>query len=86
MLSPVGLALTSRSAPPRIAALLMGVWLLSSSVGNYMAGALEGLMKGTGIQPYLFLTILSIGMGVLMLLLTPLLHKMLARRDISTTA
>jgi len=86
MLSPVGLALTSRAAPARIAALLMGVWMLSSSVGNYLAGALEGLMKGTGIQPYLFLTISSIGMGVLLLLLTPILHKMLEKRDISTTA
>jgi POT family proton-dependent oligopeptide transporter len=86
MLSPVGLALTSRAAPARIAALLMGVWMLSSSVGNYLAGALEGLMHGTGIQPYLFLTISSIGMGVLLLLLTPILHKMLAKRDISTTA
>jgi POT family proton-dependent oligopeptide transporter len=86
MLSPVGLALTSRAAPARIAALLMGVWMLSSSVGNYLAGALEGLMQGTGIQPYLFLSILGIGAGALLLLLTPILHKMLGKRDISTTA
>jgi len=86
MLSPVGLALTSRAAPARIAALLMGVWLFSSSAGSYLAGSLESLMKGTGIQPYLFLTISSVGMGVLLLLLTPILHRMLRRRDISTTA
>jgi POT family proton-dependent oligopeptide transporter len=86
MLSPVGLALTSRAAPARMSALLMGVWLLSSSVGNKLAGSLESLMQGTGIQPYLFLTMLSIGTGVLLLLLTPLLHRMLERRDISTTA
>jgi POT family proton-dependent oligopeptide transporter len=86
MLSPVGLALTSRAAPARIAALLMGVWMFSSAAGNYLAGSLESLMNGTGIQPYLFLTISSIGMGVLLLLLTPILHKMLEKRDISTTA
>jgi len=86
MLSPVGLALTSRAAPARIAALLMGVWMFSSAAGNYLAGSLESLMNGTGIQPYLFLTILSIGAGVVLLLLTPILHKMLEKRDISTTA
>jgi POT family proton-dependent oligopeptide transporter len=81
MLSPIGLSVTSRAAPARIAALMMGVWLLSSSVGSKLAGNLESLMQGTGIQPYLFLTFSSIGMGVLMLLLTPLLNRMLERRD-----
>jgi POT family proton-dependent oligopeptide transporter len=86
MLSPVGLALTSRSAPAQIAALLMGVWMLSSAAGNYLAGTLESIMSGTGIQPYLFLTVFSIAMGIVLLLLTPVLHRMLRARDISTTA
>jgi len=86
MLSPVGLALTSRAAPVRVAALLMGVWMLSNAAGNYLAGALAKIMHGTGIAPYLFLTEASIGAGVLLLLLTPILHKMLRARDISTVA
>jgi POT family proton-dependent oligopeptide transporter len=86
MLSPVGLALTSRAAPAQIAALLMGVWMFSSAAGNYLAGALESLMNGTGIPPYLFLTYALIGTGVVLLLLTPILHRMLSSRDVSTTA
>ena len=86
MLSPVGLALTSRAAPARVAALLMGVWMLSSAAGNYLAGALEKIMNGTGIPPYLFLTESSIGAGILLLVLTPVLHKMLRSRDMSTVA
>jgi POT family proton-dependent oligopeptide transporter len=86
MLSPVGLALTSRSAPAQISALLMGVWMLSSAAGNKLAGSLESLMNGTGIEPYLFLTVFSIAMGVVLLLLTPVLHRMLRARDVSTTA
>ena len=86
MLSPVGLALTSRAAPIRVAALLMGVWMLSSAAGNYLAGALEKIMNGTGIPPYLFLTESSIGAGILLLVLTPILHKMLRSRDMSTVA
>ena len=86
MLSPVGLALTSRAAPIRVAALLMGVWMLSSAAGNYLAGALEKIMNGTGIPPYLFLTESSIGAGILLLVLTPILHKLLRARDMSTVA
>ena len=86
MLSPVGLSLVSRAAPHRIAGLLMGVWFIANGVANYFAGALEGLLAGSGIPPYAFLLASSIGMGVLLLLLTPILHRMLARRDVSTTA
>ncbi|HUR94482.1 MAG TPA: peptide MFS transporter [Gemmatimonadales bacterium] len=37
-LSPVGLSAMSKLAPMRIAGLIMGVWYLSISVGNYLAG------------------------------------------------
>jgi POT family proton-dependent oligopeptide transporter len=84
MLSPVGLALTSRAAPARVAALLMGVWMLSNAAGNYLAGTLGKIMDGTGIAPYKFLYLAAIGAGVLLLLLTPILHKLLRSRDEST--
>ena len=68
-------------APHRIAGLLMGVWFFGIGIAQYFAGALEGLLSGSGIPPYLFLLSSSIGMGVLLLLLTPLLTKMLNARD-----
>ena len=37
-LSPVGLSAMSKLAPARIAGLVMGVWFLALSVGNYLAG------------------------------------------------
>ncbi|HYF38574.1 MAG TPA: peptide MFS transporter, partial [Gemmatimonadales bacterium] len=37
-LSPVGLSAMSTLAPARIAGLVMGVWFLALSVGNYLAG------------------------------------------------
>ena len=86
MLSPVGLALTSRAAPVRLSALLMGVWMLSSAAGNKLAGSLEKIMDGTGIAPYKFLYMACIGAGILLLVITPILHKMLRSRDVSTVA
>ncbi|MGO8953064.1 MAG: peptide MFS transporter [Rhodomicrobium sp.] len=37
-LSPVGLSLVSKVAPARVLSLMMGVWLATSFVGNFMAG------------------------------------------------
>ena len=37
-LSPVGLSAMSKLAPARIAGLMMGVWFLALSVGNYLGG------------------------------------------------
>jgi POT family proton-dependent oligopeptide transporter len=37
-LSPVGLSLVSKAAPGRVLSLMMGVWLATSFLGNFMAG------------------------------------------------
>jgi hypothetical protein len=60
--------------------------MLSSAAGNKLAGSLEKIMDGTGIAPYKFLYLACIGAGILLLLITPILHKMLRSRDVSTVA
>ncbi|HRI08016.1 MAG TPA: peptide MFS transporter [Nannocystaceae bacterium] len=42
-LSPMGLSLVSKLSPPRITALMMGGWFLSTSIGNKLSGLLAGL-------------------------------------------
>ena len=37
-LSPIGLSLVSKVAPARMVSMLMGVWLATSFVGNFIAG------------------------------------------------
>jgi POT family proton-dependent oligopeptide transporter len=37
-LSPVGLSLVTKVAPPRIVSMMMGMWFLSSFIGNYLSG------------------------------------------------
>lgn len=43
LLSPVGLALTTELAPRHLAGFAMGIWLMSSSAANYIAGLLGGI-------------------------------------------
>jgi POT family proton-dependent oligopeptide transporter len=43
--SPVGLSLVSKLAPPRLASLLMGSWFVSLAFGNLTAGMLAGQVE-----------------------------------------
>ncbi|MBF0410382.1 MAG: peptide MFS transporter [Candidatus Riflebacteria bacterium] len=42
-LSPIGLSMVSKLAPPKFASLLMGTWFLSSAAANKFAGTLSAL-------------------------------------------
>jgi proton-dependent oligopeptide transporter, POT family len=43
LLSPVGLSAMTKLAPARVVSLMMGVWFLSISVGNYLGGQAASL-------------------------------------------
>jgi POT family proton-dependent oligopeptide transporter len=55
-LSPVGLSAMTKLAPARVAGLMMGVWFLSLSAGNYVGGRLAAFY-GTLPLPTLFGTV-----------------------------
>jgi dipeptide/tripeptide permease len=66
-LSPVGLSMVSKLAPAKFATMLMGVWMLTSSFGNFAAGAL-GEVWGT-IPPVQFFLLSTVIVGVSSLVL-----------------
>ena len=70
-LSPVGLSAMTKLAPARIAGLMMGVWFLATSVGNFIAGRLGGLYEEMPL-PSLFLNIALFGLvsGIVLLLIS----------------
>ena len=74
-LSPIGLSMVTKLAPPRVTSLAMGLWLFSSAVANYLAGILESLLTKVNVPIYGFLIVCSIGPAILLLALTPLLKK-----------
>jgi POT family proton-dependent oligopeptide transporter len=73
-LSPIGLSMVTKLAPVRVASLMMGIWFIANGVANYFAGRLEGLLATVGFPIYGFLIASSIGAGLLLLALTPLLR------------
>jgi proton-dependent oligopeptide transporter, POT family len=62
-LSPMGLSLVSKLSPPRIAALMMGAWSLSTSIGNKLSGVLASMWDSYDDKQYFFL----VNFGILML-------------------
>ncbi len=58
-LSPVGLSLVSKVAPARVLSLMMGVWLATSFVGNFLAGWL-GSYWSSMEKPAFFVMIASV--------------------------
>ncbi|MBN2521460.1 MAG: peptide MFS transporter [Bacteroidales bacterium] len=55
-LSPMGLSLVSKLSPPRITALMMGGWFLSTSIGNKLSGVLSGMWDMYSNKAFFFLT------------------------------
>ena len=74
-LSPIGLSMVTKLAPVRVAALLMGVWFIANGVAGYLAGVLESLLADSGLPLFGVLMASSIGAGVTLLVLTPLLRR-----------
>jgi POT family proton-dependent oligopeptide transporter len=93
-LSPTGLSFVTRAAPARFVSLLMGIWFISSFVANLSGGLIaakvEAIEKGQIALPwniggqadfFLLFVVSSIGAGVLILVFTPLLKKLIPGRD-----
>jgi POT family proton-dependent oligopeptide transporter len=75
-LSPVGLSAMTKLAPVRIAGLMMGVWFLATSVGNFIAGRLAGFYEAMPLQT-LFTNIALFGIipGLILLALAPAIKR-----------
>jgi len=95
-LSPVGLSMVSKLAPPRYVSLLMGVWFLSSAVAGYMSGKLPALLgsgeggdsvtflfgKENGLADYyLLMALIPLVAGIIVFILSPKLRKMMHEND-----
>ena len=77
-LSPMGLSLVNRVAPPRSRGLMMGAWFVGLSAGGYLSGML-GAYWGTMPHSRFFLVVVGILLmaTVLLVLLMPRIRRVL---------
>jgi len=87
-LSPIGLSMITKLSPPKIVAMMMGIWFFASAIGEFLAGKIGSLMsvpENVVNNPVLSLPyyadilskigIGSIGIGILLICLVPLIRK-----------
>lgn len=77
-LSPVGLSMVSKLAPAKYSTMLMGVWLLTSFFGNFLAG-MAGEEMGA-IHPasyFAFVAAILMGTAILAYILTSTITRMM---------
>ncbi|MFN6077488.1 MAG: peptide MFS transporter [Fluviicola sp.] len=77
-ISPVGLSVVTKLAPIKLASMLMGVWMLSTFVANILGGFISAYVEklGAGLI-FSSIGIFVIGLGVIMLLVSKKLSKMM---------
>jgi len=87
-LSPIGLSMITKLSPPKIVAMMMGIWFFASAIGEFLAGKIGSLMSvppavvnnPVASLPY-YADILSkiglgaIGIGVVLICFVPLIRK-----------
>lgn len=90
-ISPIGLSMITKLSPPKFTGMMMGFWFLASALGQHLAGVIGTLMaipseggattvstlESLGIYSGVFMKIfyVSIGGGLVLLLLVPILKR-----------
>jgi POT family proton-dependent oligopeptide transporter len=81
-LSPMGLSLVSKLAPPRMRGMLMGAWFVASGVGSYLAGLIGGFWDRMHHSSFfIILALVSLMAFFALLLVIKRLHKTIVEAE-----
>ncbi len=90
MVSPVGLSAVTKMAPGRVVGMTMGAWFLYSGLSNYLAGIIArgtgsetiggqitdvAVAKANYAEVYTNVAYVAMGIGVVMLLISPIIKS-----------
>jgi POT family proton-dependent oligopeptide transporter len=77
-LSPVGLSAMTKLAPARVVGLMMGVWFMATSVGNYIGGRLASVYEAfTPTTLFAVVGGFCVGLGLLMFVFVKPMRNMM---------
>lgn len=77
-LSPVGLSVVTKLSPPKLASILMAVWMLSSSVANFIGGYLASVVETLGAgEVFTYIAIFVMICGGLLIMLNKFIVRMM---------
>jgi POT family proton-dependent oligopeptide transporter len=80
-LSPVGLSTVTKLAPAKLVGLMMGVWFLSISLGNYAGGWVAGFFdpnaEGALVKLFGYVAVTTIAAGLILVALAPRIRRLM---------
>lgn len=81
-LSPVGLSAVNKLSPPKLLAMMFGVWFFASAIGNKIAGNVAGQIEQIAEESsmadfFMLFVYIAGGAGIVMLLLSPLINRLM---------
>ncbi|MDZ7604132.1 MAG: peptide MFS transporter [Cyclobacteriaceae bacterium] len=76
-LSPVGLSMITKLSPPKIVSAMMGLWMGSIALGNYLAATMEAILEKFDLSLYPFIATEALVASAILMLLSPILSKLM---------
>lgn len=76
-LSPVGLSMITKLSPGKIVSVMMGLWMGSIALGNFLAAEMTKISTGLGYDTFTFIAFYALTAGVVAVLVSPLLRKLM---------
>lgn len=81
-LSPIGLSLVTKVSPKPIVSMMMGVWFLSSFVGNYMTGYLGTFYSVMPKEKFFMMLFgLGVGTGIIFFLVKGKINQVISKHE-----
>ncbi|WP_338235909.1 peptide MFS transporter [Persicobacter diffluens] len=76
-LSPIGLSMITKLSPPKIVSVMMGLWMGSIALGNFLAASMKSIVENFDIPLFYFIGAEAAIAGVILLVLSPFMIKMM---------
>ncbi len=76
-LSPIGLSMITKLSPPKIVSVMMGLWMGSIALGNYLAASMKSIVASYDLPLFYFIGVEAVIAAVVLLALSPFMNKMM---------
>lgn len=76
-ISPIGLSMITKLSPAKIVSAMMGIWMGSIAIGNYLAAMMDSIVKKFELPLFYFIAGEAFVVAIIAFLISPFLVKMM---------
>lgn len=77
LMSPIGLSMITKLSPPKIVSVMMGLWMGSIALGNFLAAEMTKISTALEFDTFTFIAVYALIAAGIAFLLGPLMRKMM---------